>query len=47
MQELPESVREMIGSMYAMLEKEGGSKKGVVRLLPNTTKAPKEQAVNC
>jgi len=47
MQELPESVQEMVGSMYAMLEKGGGSKKGVVRLLPNATKAPKEQAVNC
>jgi hypothetical protein len=31
MQELPDSVQEMIGSMYAMLEKGGDSKKGVVR----------------
>jgi len=47
MQELPESVQEMVGSMYAMLKKGGGSKKGVVRLLPNATKSPKEQAVSC
>jgi hypothetical protein len=30
MQELPESVQEMVGSMYAMLKKGGGSKKGVL-----------------
>jgi integrase len=47
MQELPDSVQEMVGSMYAMLKKGGGSEKGVVRLLPNATKSPKEQAVSC
>jgi len=47
MQELPESVQEMVGSMYAMLKKGGVSKKGVVRLLPNATKAHKEQAASC
>jgi integrase len=47
MQELPDSVQEMVGSMYAMLKKGGGSKKGVVGLLPNATKAPKVQAVSC
>ncbi|MGA7343298.1 MAG: hypothetical protein WBE72_15610 [Terracidiphilus sp.] len=47
MQELPDSVQEMVGSMYAMLKKGGGSKKGVEHLLPNATKAPEERAVNC
>jgi integrase len=42
MQELPESVQEMVGSMYAKLKKGGGSKKGVAGLLPNATKAPEE-----
>lgn len=46
MQELPDSVQQMVGSMYAMLEKGGGSKKGVARLLPNATKAPKSHAVS-
>jgi hypothetical protein len=46
MQELPESVQEMVGSMYATLKKGGGSRKGVVRLLSNANKAPKEQAVS-
>ena len=47
MQALPESVQEMVESMYAMLKKGGDSKMGVVRLLPNATKAPKEHAVSC
>jgi len=47
MQELPESVQEMVGSMYAMLKKGGGSKKGVARLLPNATNRPQNQDVSC
>jgi hypothetical protein len=47
MQELQDSVQEMVGSMYAMLKKGGDSKKGAGRLLPNAAKAPKEQAVSC
>jgi integrase len=46
MQELPESVQEMVGSMYAMLKKGGDSKKGVARLLPNATNSPEEQSVS-
>lgn len=46
MQELPESVQEMVGSMYAMLQKGEDSKKGVVHLLPNATKGPENQAVS-
>jgi integrase len=42
MQELPESVQEMVGSMYAMLKKGGDSNKGDVRLLPNATNSPEE-----
>jgi len=40
-QELPESVQEMVGSMYEKLKKGGDSRKGVVGLLPNVTKLPK------
>ena len=47
MQELPESVQEMVGSMYEKLKKGGGSKMGVVVLLANATKPPKEHAVSC
>ena len=47
MQELPESVQEMVGSMYAMLKKGGGSKKGVARLLPNATNRLQNQDVSC
>jgi integrase len=46
MQELPDSVQEMVGSMYAMLKKGGDSDKGMVRLLPNATKSSEEQSVN-
>jgi len=46
MQELPESVQEMVGSMYAMLRKGGGSKKGVESLLPNATNGPEEELVS-
>jgi hypothetical protein len=42
MQELPESVQEMVGSMYAMLKKGGDSNKAVVRLLPNANKSPED-----
>jgi hypothetical protein len=44
MQELPDSVQEMVGSMYAMLKKGGNS--GVVRLLPNATKSSGKQSVS-
>jgi hypothetical protein len=47
MQDLPESVQEMVGSMYEKLRKGGDSKKGVVGLPANATKSPKEQAVSC
>ena len=47
MQELPESVQEMVGSMYEKLKKGEGSKMGVVVLLANATKPPKEHAVSC
>ena len=46
MQELPDSVQEMVGSMYEKLKKGGAPKKGVARLLPNATKAPKEKSVS-
>jgi hypothetical protein len=47
MQELPESVREMAGAMYVTLKEGGGSTKGVARLPPNATNAPKGPAVSC
>ena len=43
MQELPESVQEMDGSMYEKLKKGGDSKKGVVGLLQNATKLPRSR----
>jgi integrase len=46
MQELPESVQEMVGSMYAMLQRGEDTKKGVVRLLPNATNGPENQTVS-
>ena len=45
MQELPESVQEMVGSMYAMLKK--GGDKAVVRLLPNATKSAENLSLSC
>jgi integrase len=41
---LPDSVQEIVGSMYAMLQKGEDAKKGVLHLLPNATDAPKEQS---
>jgi integrase len=38
MQELPESVQKMVGSMYAMLKKGEKSKQGIERLLPKRLK---------
>jgi integrase len=46
MQELPDSVQEMVGSMYAMLKKGGDSNKEVVRLLPNATKSSEKHSVS-
>jgi integrase len=45
MQELPESVQEMVGSMYAMLKK--GGDKAVVRLQPNATKSAENLSLSC
>jgi hypothetical protein len=41
MQELPESVQQMVGSVYLMLAKGGANEKGSERLLPKATKLPK------
>jgi hypothetical protein len=38
MQELPESVKQMVGSVYAMLSMQPEPRKGSVRLLPNAIK---------
>ena len=45
-QELPESVQEMVGSMYEKLRKGGDTQKGVAGLPPNAA-PPNEQAVSC
>ena len=45
MQELPESVRKMVGSVYAMLTKRGESQQYAVDLLPNATNASEGLAV--
>jgi hypothetical protein len=39
MQELPESVKQMVGSVYAMLSMQSEPRKGSVLLLPNATKS--------
>lgn len=39
MQELPESVKTMVGSVYAMIKKGGNSEQGFGDLLPNATKS--------
>jgi hypothetical protein len=38
MQELPESVQEMVGSMFEKIRKGGDSKKGIVSLLQSLPK---------
>jgi hypothetical protein len=45
MEELPENVQQMVGSVYLMLAKGGEDKKGSERLLPKATNAPEEQLV--
>jgi integrase len=45
MQELPESVQQMVGSVYRMLAKGGEDEKGSERLLPKATNAPEEPLV--
>jgi integrase len=45
MQELPESVQQMVGSVYLRLAKGGEDEKGSQRLLPKATNAPEEQLV--
>jgi hypothetical protein len=47
MQEQPESVQEMVGSMYEKLWKGEDSQKGVAGLLPTAAKPPKNHAVSC
>jgi len=39
MQELPESVKTMVGSVYAMIKKGGNSEQDFGDLLPNATKS--------
>jgi hypothetical protein len=46
MQQVPESVREIVGSMYLMLAKERGGKTSLEDLLPNATNNLLEQAVS-
>lgn len=47
LQELTDSDQEMIGWIYVIPRKGGGSKKGGVRLLPNAAKASMEKAISC
>ncbi|MGD0903173.1 MAG: hypothetical protein ABR924_09560 [Terracidiphilus sp.] len=47
MQELPESVKQMVGSVYAMLSMQAEPCKGFVLLLPNATKSLGGDAVSC
>jgi integrase len=46
MQELPESVKKMVGSVYTMLMKGGESKQDFGDLLPNATNASQELSVS-
>ena len=46
MQELPESVKRMVGSVYEMLMKGGESQQASEDLLPNATNVSKEVAVS-
>jgi hypothetical protein len=43
MQELPESVQEMVGSMFEKIRKGGDSKKGIVSLLQMLENLPKRR----
>jgi integrase len=46
MQELPESVKKMVGSVYTMLMKGGESEQSPADLLPNATNVPEELAAS-
>ena len=46
MQELPESVKQMVGSVYTMLMKGGESQQVTERLLPKATNVSDELAVS-
>jgi integrase len=47
MQELPGSVKQMVGSVYSMLTKKGKPRKVSGDLLPNATNRGEEQIVSC
>jgi len=47
MQELPESVKQMVGSVYMMLMKGGESQQVSERLLPKATTVSDELAASC
>jgi integrase len=47
MQKLPESVKTMVGSVYAMIKKGGNSKQDIGDLLPNATKSSEAISVSC
>ena len=47
MQELPGSVKQMVGSVYSVLTKKGKPRKVSDDLLPNATNRGKEQIVSC
>jgi hypothetical protein len=47
MQEMPERVKRMVGSVYAMLSMQAEPRKGPVLLLPSATKPLGGDAVNC
>ena len=47
MQEFPESVKQMVGSVYSMLTMQAEPCKGSVLLLPNATKPLGGYAVSC
>jgi hypothetical protein len=46
MQELPESVKKMVGSVYRMLTKGGDSEKVSEDLLPNATNVSEEEGLS-
>jgi hypothetical protein len=47
MQEFPESVRQMVGSVYAMLQEGGESGKEISNLLPNATNPSGQESASC
>lgn len=47
MQEFPESVRQMVGSVYAMLQKGGESGKEISNLLPSATNPSGQESASC